>query len=676
MSRRGEQNASRGRVRQGGIALAVALLVACGGGSGPDAGYDGIGKGAVACDGRCQDTPTRLTVSDIEKIIAQAVQEAQARGVGATIVVTDRVGNVLAAYQMAGAPTTMRITSGEAIDGGIDGLEIVPSTLGAIAKALTGAYFSSEGNAFSTRTANQIIQEHFNLKERNTPGGPLFGVQISQLPCSDISRRYNGVGVDPGPHRSAIGFAADPGGFPLYKNGTPVGAVGVIADGVYGLVKDDLGTDVDLDELIATAATFGFGAPRDRRADVITLDGKTLRYSNVDFKDLQSDPRTAPPFASIPGAVGSLVAIPGYADAVIRAGTAFGQPDSGIRPADPATEPELAAVDGFVLVDETNTRRFAPRNGSDGLLTEQEVKDLLATSVALANRTRSQVRRPLGSKAGIHVSIVDTNGEVIGVARTRDALVDATDVTVQKARTSVLLSSPGAAAALQGVPDAQYLRPGPVPPSFLRNEPIAPYVDAFRSFFNQPTGLADGAFAWSTRAVGNISRPNFPDGIDANGPGPFSKPAGEWSIFSTGLELDLVYNAVIRHVAFVLGILPTDVDVGCTGYPGINDGFAPITNPIPQVANGITLFAGGFPIYRGNTLIGAIGLSGDGLEQDDFLPFLATGAVGRLPGGTLGNAPKPMRADQLRARGVNLRYVVCPPKPFLDSDAQNVCANE
>jgi uncharacterized protein GlcG (DUF336 family) len=657
----------------GGLA-ALALLAGCGGGgSGPGPGGAGIGAGAAPCSGRCQDTPTRLTVADIQQIIAQGVQEAQARSAPATIVVIDRVGNVLAAYQMTGAPATIRITSGTGASGGIDGVEIVPSTLGAIAKALTGAYFSSEGNAFSTRTANQIIQEHFNLEERFTPGGPLFGVQISQLPCSDISRRYNGVGVDPGPHRSPIGFAADPGGLPLYKEGTVVGAVAVIADGIYGLVKDDLGTDRNLDELIAVAASFGFGAPRDRRADVITLDAKTLRYANVDFDDLAANPATAPAFASLTPAVGGLVAIRGYADAVIRAGTAFGQPDSGIRPASLIAEPELAAVDGFVLVDEFNNRRFPPINGTDGLLTQQEVRDLLSTSVSLANRTRSQVRRPLGASAGIHVVVVDTNGAVIGVARTRDALVDATDVTVQKARTSILFSAIGSGTSLQALPDAEYLAPGPAPVG-LRTESIGQYVNAFRSFLNQPTGLDDGAFAWSTRAVGNISRPFFPDGIDGRPPGPLSKPPGEWSIFSTGLELDLVYNAVIRHIAFVVGLAATDVGVGCTGYQGISVGFEPVVRPIQKIANGITLFAGGFPIYRGGTLVGAIGLSGDGLEQDDFLPFLASDAVGKLPGGSIGNAPKAIRADQIRVGDVNLRYLVCPPKPFLDSNEQNVCA--
>src|SRR3546814_19199565 len=52
-----------------------------------------------------------------------------------------------------------------------------------IAKAVTGAYLSSGGNAFSTRTASQIVQEHFPPAPTTVglESGPLFGVQFSQL---------------------------------------------------------------------------------------------------------------------------------------------------------------------------------------------------------------------------------------------------------------------------------------------------------------------------------------------------------------------------------------------------------------------------------------------------------------------------------------------------------------
>ena len=694
-------------------AITALLLGSCSGGDRPD-NVTGIGlvPGQAPCTGFCQtDNPQRLEVADVQRIIAQGVAEAGARNRPATFVVTDRVGNILAAYRMPGAPALINITSGidrrtgALVSGGVDNVGIVPSELGALAKALTSMYFSSEGNAFTSRTAGQIIQENFNPGEGSTPGGPLFGVQISQLPCSDISRRFNGIGPDPGPHRSAIGFAADPGGLPLFKAGVTVGAVGVIADGVYGVDKvvidNDLDTDPNgnIDEIIATAATFGYAAPRDRRADVITVEGKTLRFADVDFDDLltldQLLGQQTPAFDPLPPLDDGdgLIAIRGYANAQVAAGTRFGLADSGIRAADTVTDaPGLAAVDGFVIVDQNNQNRFPAQAGAGANgLTQTEVEALLVKSVALANRTRSQVRKPLGSPAGIHLVIVDVNGDIVGAARTRDALVDAIDVNAQKARSALFFSKTGGAAKLAALPPAEYVNVGPPAPGSvlpdpptLRREDIGQYADNFRNFLDIEFG--DNAF--STRAIGNIGRPFYPDDVEGNPPGPLSKPVGEWSIFSTGLELDLVYNAIIRHLAFVLGAAPTDlpadpgdpsVGTGCTGYNPISDtlGGAPErANDVPELRNGITLFAGGFPIYRGGELIGAIGLSGDGLEQDDFLPFLAIDQVGKELGpGSINNAPIPVRADQLAPAGfgVNLRYVICPQTPFLDSDEQGVC---
>ena len=106
----------------------------------------------------------------------------------------DRVGNVLAVYVMNGAPTGHRgerRTAGRAA-GRAGRVPFPPNSFLAapIAKAITGAYLSSGGNAFTTRTASQIIQENFNPLSSGLEGGPLFGVQFSQLPCSDLSVRF------------------------------------------------------------------------------------------------------------------------------------------------------------------------------------------------------------------------------------------------------------------------------------------------------------------------------------------------------------------------------------------------------------------------------------------------------------------------------------------------------
>ncbi|MBT8137726.1 MAG: heme-binding protein [Gammaproteobacteria bacterium] len=675
-------------LRLAAFLLAGLLVAGCGGTSGSSpAPATGSGSGspppATGCDGSCAGPGSFLSSSDVQTVIAQAVAEAQARNVAATIAVVDRVGNVLGVFRMTGADTEITISStppGPEISGGLEGISIIPDTMAAISKAITGAYLSSEGNAFTTRTASQIVQEHFNPGEAFQAAGPLFGVQFSQLPCSDFSTRFNGA-PSPGPHRSPLGLSADAGGLPLYRDGTPVGGVGVIADALYGLDKDPTGdVDADVDELIALAATVDFEPPQDRLASRITADGKTFRYTDARFDDLLSS--AAPSFASIDGIAGSLVAVAGYFDGTTTlAGLAFGQPESGFRP-DTLDYPDL---DAFVLVDENDVELYRPRAGTDGAdaLSEDEVRQLGRSAMAVANRARAQIRRPLGSPARVTISIVDTNGEVLAVVRTRDAPVFGTEVSLQKARTAAFFSSAAAADILSGLPPAAYLD-GTVfddasmlrPP--LRTVSFASYVSAARDFLAVPTALADGAFAFSDRAGGNLSRPFYPDGIDATPPGPFSKRAGRWSPFAIGLQLDIVYNAVINHVAFVLGLVP-DVGMNCSGVIGIDVGLTPalftVSGASRLLANGIQIFPGSVPVYRGNTLVGGIGISGDGVDQDDMIAFLGLHEAGEALG-TINNAPVEIRADNLTPKGTRLRFINCPQAPYIDSDEQNVCENK
>ena len=647
-------------------AVIVAILcVSCGGGSRPATPGVDPTTPLAGCNGSCADTPTQLSIADVEGVIARAVAEAQTRNVNATIAVVDRVGNVLGVFRMNGAQTSITVTSpGGQVDGGLEGVNIVPDSLAAISKAITGAYLSTEGNAFSSRTASQIVQAHFNPGDNLQPAGPLFGVQFSQLPCSYLSNRFGGA-PGAGPHRAPLGLSADPGGFPLYKSGTPVGGVGVISDATYSLDPDISDTDSDNDELIALAATSSVAAPGERRAERITVDGRTLRFSDGQETDLMADPGAAPTFASVNNAAGSLVAVPGYSAAVVSAGTAFGQPASGIR----ADILDYPGLDAFVLVDAANVERYRPIAGTDGAnaLTVAEVQAILGNAMQVANRSRAQIRQPAGSQARVSISVVDSNGVILGIVRGRDAPVFGVDVSLQKARTAAFFSSAAAASSLNGVPAATYLNAGLV---VLRKEPLSQYVTAAQAFLGLPNALTNGAIAFSDRAGGNLSRPFYPDGVVGSPAGPFSKPVGQWSPFSTGLQLDLVYNAIIQHVGFVLNLVP-DVPQNCTGIDGFDNGFA-LAGVIPALANGTQIFPGSVPIYRGSALVGGIGVSGDGVDQDDMIAFLGVHEAAAALGG-FANAAPAMRADTLSPQGTRLRYVNCPVTPYLNSDEQGVC---
>ena len=671
------------------LPLSVLLVAGCSGGSSvtPTTGTDTT---PTSCTGSCATAASNLLVADVQQVIAQAVAEAQSRNLNATIAVVDRVGNVLGVYRM-GDPTTRSVTittspDGSApVTGGLEGIRLPLAVLptanidhaAAITKAVTGAYLSSEGNAFSTRVASQIVQQNFNPGEPLQPAGPLFGVQFSQFACSDLISKFNNVGPSVGPQRSPLGMSADPGGFPLYKGGTVVGGVGVIADGIYTIDKSVLDFDADNDEAIALAATFGFSAPVDRRADRITVDGKVLRFTDVEFAQLNTNPAAAPAFVTLPQTIGTMIPVPGYTDGVIRDGTAFGQPASGIRPDGDLNFP---GRDAFVLVDANNALRYPPRPGTDAavvgtaVLTDTEVRVLLQSALDVANRARAQIRRPNGSQARVTISVVDTQGAILGIARTRDAPLFGTDVSLQKARTAALMSSNTGGAFMAALPDAKYLSTTDTAVSIVQQIPIGGYITSFQAFMGNPNALADGATAYTDRANGNLARPTFPDGIMSGNNGPFSKPMGQWSPFSTGIQLDMAMNAVLQHVLFVAGAGLPDVVPGCAGVNLANDLSSAIqTVNSLRLGNGMQIFPGSVPIYRGSTLIGGVGVSGDGVDQDDMIAFLGLNNAGQALNGAINNAPSQMRSDTLMPQGVRLRYVQCPQAPFIDTTADNVC---
>ena len=614
-------------------------LSGCGGGGSSGAGQQAAAPAAGNVVTSATSVGQRLEVPDVKRVLAQGIDQADALGAAATIVVVDRVGNVLGTHRMAeSAPATViGMAAPPPSSTGLEGVAL-PTLVGdgdklaATAKALTAAYLSSGGNAFSTRTAGQIVQKHFNPGERDQPGGPLFGVQFSQLPCSDFAAAAGGGA---GPRASPLGLAADPGGFPLYKDGVLVGGVGAMADGRYSIDADVMDFDQhaehrNVDEQIALAATFGFSPAPDIRADRITLEGKTLRFTDVEFDQLATDPASTPDYEQVLGGIDAPEVV---------AGKVFGQAESGIR------AERLGDAEAFVFVAEDGANRYPPKAAAGaGALSVEETRQLLASALAVADRARSQIRRPLGTSARVTVSVVDAGGEVLGMARSADAPVFGADVSLQKARTAALFSSADAATFLAGMPAADY--------SAIDRAPVAlaAYVDAAHAFI-APDALS-GSVAFTSRAIGNLSRPNYPDGIEHNPNGPFSKSPGAWSVFSTGLQLDLSFNGL-------LGAIAGDAE-GCAGAG-------------KRAANGIQIFPGGVPIYRERLLIGAIGVSGDGVDQDDMVGFLGIHEAGEALGTGIGNAPPDMRADMLAPQGERLRYVQCPQSPFLDSDAQNVC---
>jgi uncharacterized protein GlcG (DUF336 family) len=603
-------------------ALAVSLLLAvgCGGGGGNGGTSGGSSGSDFGCHGGCANQA--LSSAEVSQIVARAGSAASQLGTAATIAILDRVGNVLALYQMAGAAPTTTVNGAIGAAGGLEGAA-VPATAAAISKAGTGAYLSSQGNAFSTRTASQIIQENFNPGDRNQPGGPLFGVQFSQLPCSDVTV----PGFGPGPHPLPLGLSADPGGIPLYKGGDVVGGIGVEIDGVYTIDREISDVDESVEELVALAGSIGFEAPAQRVASRISAGGRNLRYSDASYQDVTRRLSETPPPVT-----GSFIKGP-------AGGVVFGTSASGVANTIRAGQPAA------ILVSSGGGYPGRPGASLGGAeLKEIEVNAILDSSLTTAYRARAAIRQPLDSGARVSIWVVDHLGTPLGFTRSQDAPVFGIDVALQKARTAAFFSSGDAIAKLGG------------------------YGANLATFARNPAGIA-----FTSRSVGNLARPFFPDGINGNGPGPLSVPfpgaggGSSWSPFNTGLQLDLVAGGLVAGIGSSGGA-NNCTDPGRFGR---------------RIANGIQIFAGGVPLYRGNILIGAIGVSGDGIDQDDMIAYYGASRrglnfIGRTDVGdaTLGfNAPVEIRADNLAlAVGqTRLRYVNCPEGPFVGESEQGVC---
>lgn len=569
-------------------------------------------------------SPTTLSADDVKTIIAQAVAKAQQMGVAATIAVLDKEANVLGVFKMNGARADVLLGRTDLLTGqptrpfDVDGLEQVRlplapglgilsdgAALAAISKAGTGAFLSTQGSSISTRTASFIIGENFPRGFSSQPSGPLFGVQFSSLPCSDF--RGN-VGLA----RLPLGLAGDAGGFGIYKNGVAVGGVGIEVDGFYSVDINVIDFEQSKEEMIAVAAIKGYRPPQEIRADRILVDGMRLAFSNVPLS--AEDGPQAASYDSLVGSVGSEIVPPS------------GQLVSRYTPL------TLGGVDGRIIVDPnpgnpSNVGRqgyFPFKSSQVSSLSAADTTLILTQAAQQAFRTRAAIRIPLGSPAQVNITVVDTSGAVLGVFSTGDAPEFGFDVSAQKARTAVFFSLPNTGAQLRAA-NANTL-----------NLDIGKYADAAAAF-----GVPlDGSFAFTSRSVGFLARPFYPDGIPNTPNGPYSKPLNAWSEFNDGLQIAAVKPALVRIL---------------TGGAPANMGCSPLPNDL-TLANGIQIFAGSAPLFKNGVLVGAIGISGDGIDQDDIIA--AVGSVGF-------EAPAAVRADQLTPLGVRLPYLKFPRSPNL-----------
>jgi uncharacterized protein GlcG (DUF336 family) len=343
-------------------------------------------------------SPTaNLTASDVMTLVQAAAQAADPNTM--VIAVVDRVGNILAVYRKPAAPTLAL---------GNFGVQVDTNEL-AVSLARTAAFFSNDQAPLSSRTVRFLSGIHFPPGISGTSNAALYGIENTNRGCTlsanfiagqsvpparSISGATTGLGISTGKAdlNDSDPNAVNPGGVPLFRNGSVVGGIGVA--GVSG----------DVAEFAAyTAATSnGFG-PAPAAPGVVIIDGVALPFVNQKAR---------------PASVG--------------AGSFTGS--FAVGPvASPGPPPEGMLV--------------APTAGPLGGLSASDVAQIINNSIATANTTRAVIRLPIGSSARMAIAVADLDGTIIGLYRMADGTVFSIDVAASKARNMVYFNSSARTAA-------------------------------------------------------------------------------------------------------------------------------------------------------------------------------------------------------------------------------------
>lgn len=358
-----------------------------------------------------------LSATDVEAVIRKAAEAIESTTT--VIAVTDRGGNILGVFRKPEAPLTVTGNLGAIVDA---------NDL-AIALARTGAYFSNNQAPLSSRTVRFISGIHFPPGVTNTANAALYGIEntnrgcdfntsfnpgqaippslslngfTNSLPCNSGDRSGCGLGIATGKPDlfDSNAGAVNPGGVPIFKQGSLVGGIGVVA------VPSDQAEFAALSGSVPDAR-FGVVAPP---PGVIFLDGIELPFVN----------QTGPP--------------PGIGPGVFAGTFVFGPTDS---PFGAAGVPDNWLVGPLASPE----------------LSESEVAQIINQAVSFASQVRAAIRLPIGSRTQMMIAVTDPQGNILGLFRMPDATIFSIDVAVAKARNVMYFSGPSSQPGdLPGVP--------------------------------------------------------------------------------------------------------------------------------------------------------------------------------------------------------------------------------
>ena len=550
-----------------------------------------------------------LTADDVRAVLTVAASALNNDTMAAAVV--DRTGQILGVYTRPGAG------------------ERTPDI--AVSVARSGAMFANDQAPLSSRTVRFISGIHFPPGVQNTGTAALYGVENINRGCKvDVQGDavFNapfprpvgiagvigaGAGATPLPCEPSDTRGCARGGPMLDDEGNGLPSVGITTG------KADV-FDTGQDQLNAVPVNPG-GIPIYRGGKVVGGVGvagvapnlaeyaATLAAAGagrgLDF----SEPLGAPGAVFIDGLrlpfFGTCTNITCIRKALKTqpAGSASGSLSAGtfiVQPRDGIQAPE-----NYIL---------GPRASAlAGGLTVDEVRHLIEQSVDVANRTRAMIRLPINVPSRMTISISDESGAILALFRMPDGTVFSSDVAMTKARNAYYFSTREGYEVLRDV---------------ARNSTHDQYTW-------EPEPPAGKGWAITARTISFAGQPLFPPGID--------------------LDEQLEKNDAEKQHGPFFDLYVYDSKNVCTEGPGASRGGN--RNFLNQ--SGIVWFPGSVPLYRGDKLIGGLGVSGDGVEQDDYVSQFGTEGF---------HPPDSLRVDNSvmtdsKGRQVRLPYIKLPRNP-------------
>jgi uncharacterized protein GlcG (DUF336 family) len=471
----------------------------------------------------------------------------------------------------------------------------------AVTTARAAAMFSNKDAPLSTRTVRFISGIHLPPGVPNAPNAALYGIENSNRGCQlnansllQPTRSLAGSGLEgPVPFLPACG--------PSDTRGCSIGSPITIGQSAAAFAGFSTGKADVLDggePLDVPVNPGGFAIYRNGRVagavGVSGLDPDQAEYvafvgaATVSSGGLPLPVETLP----VPGAVfidglrlpffGSCISVD-----CVKASIEAGVPRAG-RGAFSAADIRVQPRPGQVVPTGYLIGPLGSPNA--GGLTEADVRRIVDQAVARALVTRAQIRLPLTQPTSMIIAVSDQSGTLLAAFRMNDSTVFSFDVATAKARNAYYFST----------------REG--------YEVLRDYVRTSRDAYTwEPEPPAGQGWAITNRTLGFGGQPLFPPGIDLETP----VKRGPW--------FDLFLY---------------DLANPCTEGPGASRG----ANRNYPNQSGIVWFPGSAPLYKSGRLVGGVGVSGDGVEQDDYV---TAGAVNGF------DAPAELRVDNSTIRTVD-----------------------